>query len=195
MILLIIIIIVMNKNVGGILMYKLNTRDLTYIAFFAALTGMLSYVTIPLPLVPITLQTLAVMMAGSLLTPKQAGLSMFVFLSLGAIGIPVFAGGHAGIGMIVGPTGGYLVGFLIGAVVISLLRGKTNNKYQLIFANIIGGIFVVYLIGVPWLSFMTHMSLAKAFVVGGLYFIPSDLIKAVVASVIAIKLNRHIKIV
>jgi biotin transport system substrate-specific component len=172
---------------------KLEIRDMLYSALFAALIAVLGYVIIPLPFspVPITGQTLAVMLAGCVLTPLQAGLSVITFIFMGAVGIPVFSGGASGIGVIVGTKGGYLLGFLIGAIVISLIKGKTNSIPRMIFACIIGGILIVYILGVPWLSYVTGMEISKAITVGALLFIPGDLLKAVAAGFIAKKINAH----
>ncbi|MCJ7691021.1 MAG: biotin transporter BioY [Clostridiaceae bacterium] len=170
---------------------KLQIRDTLYAALFASLIAVLGYLIIPLPFspVPITGQTLAVMLAGCVLTPLQAGLSVITFIFMGAIGIPVFAGGTAGIGVIFGTKGGYLLGFLIASIVISLIRGKSNSIPRMIFASIIGGIIIVYVLGVPWLSYITGMGINKAFTVGALPFLLGDLIKAIAAGFIAKKIN------
>lgn len=154
-----------------------------YAAIFAALIAVLGYIIIPLPFspVPITGQTLAVMLAGCVLTPLQAGLSVITFIFMGAIGIPVFSGATAGIGVILGTKGGYLLGFLIGSIVISLIRSKSNSIARMIFACILGGIIIVYVLGVSWLSHVTGMGIYKAITVGALPFIPGDLFKAIVA--------------
>lgn len=173
---------------------KLDIRDMLYAALFAALTGVLGYLVIPLPFspVPITGQTLAVMLAGCVLTPLQAGLSMITFLLLGAVGVPVFSGGRAGLGVIAGPSGGYLVGFLIGAIVISVVKGKGDSFVRLILASVVGGIMVVYLIGVPWLAGMTGMGISKAITAGALPFITGDLFKAFAAGLIGKKINYQL---
>ncbi|MBC2582444.1 biotin transporter BioY [Clostridium sp. DJ247] len=171
---------------------KLKTKDMVYSALFATLTAVLSYVTIPLPFspIPITGQSLAVMLAGCVLTPIQAGLSMLTFLFMGAIGLPVFSGGRAGIGVIVGKSGGYLVGYLVGAVIISILTSKNKSGKIMFAACLLGGIIVVHFLGVAWLSFVTGMGMWKTFMVGSVPFLPGDLIKSVAAVVIAIRLNK-----
>ncbi len=170
---------------------KLHIRDMLNSAIFASLIAVLGYLIIPLPFspIPITGQTLAVMLAGCVLTPLQAGLSVITFIFMGAIGIPVFAGGTAGIGVIFGTKGGYLLGFLIASIVISLIRGKSNSIPRMIFACIIGGIIIVNVLGVTWLSHITGMEINKAFTAGALPFLPGDLIKAIVAGFIAKKIN------
>ena len=171
-------------------------KDMIYSSIFATIIRVLAYVIIPLPFrpVPLTGQTLGVMLAGLLLGPIQAFLSVFIFILLGAIGIPVFSGGNAGIGILLGTKGGYILGFLVGAVIISLLSRKTNNLWKLGASAIFGGIIVVYLLGVPWLNYVTGMGLNKAIAVGALPFIPGDLLKVVVATLLAKRLNPHLNI-
>jgi biotin transport system substrate-specific component len=170
---------------------KIQLIDMIYAALFAVLISILGYLIIPLPFspVPLTGQTLAVMLAGSVLSPLQAGLSLITFIFMGIIGLPVFSGGASGIGVIVGSNGGYLIGFLVGAIIISLIKNKSNSIPLLIVANILGGIIIVYISGVLWLSFITKMGIYKAFTLGALPFIPGDIIKAIIATFIAKRIN------
>ncbi|HDK7162552.1 TPA: biotin transporter BioY [Clostridium botulinum] len=169
---------------------KLEVRDMIYSALFATIIGVSSYITIPLP---ITAQSLAVMLAGCVLTPIQVVLSMITFLLMGVIGIPVFSGGRAGIGIIVGKTGGYLIGFLIGAIIISILVRKNKSLFNMLIACFVGGIVVVHILGSAWLGQVTSIGIKKAFLLGSAPFIPGDLIKAVVAVLIGRKLSKQIK--
>lgn len=172
--------------------YKLSIRDIAYSSLFAALTAVLGYVSIPLPFspVPITGQTLAVMLAGCVLTPVQAGFSMLTFLLMGAVGLPVFSKGTSGIGVIVGPTGGYLIGFLVGAIVISLIVRRSKDIKVVLLGSFIGGIIVVNLLGFPWLGYTTGMGITKA-AKGTLLYLPGDILKAILAAMIGTKINRQ----
>ncbi len=174
-----------------------NKSELTgfiYSALFAALIAVLGLVSIPIPIspVPITGQSLAIMLAGTILTPRQAGYSVLTFLLLGAVGVPVFAGMTGGIGIIVGPRGGYLIGYLVGAIVIALLKGNNHTIWRLALANVTGGIVVVYLLGVLWLSYVTGMGLEKAVMVGALPYIPGDLFKAFIATIVAASIAKRL---
>ena len=169
---------------------KINTQDLSYAAFFAALTSILSYISIPIGPVPITGQSLAVILAGITLTTKQAALAMGGFILLGLIGLPVFAGGSAGFGVLFGPTGGYIVGYFFGAITISLLK-KKDNYPRLILAVIIGGFVVLHFLGVIWLSYITETGLKEAFSMGTLPFIAGDIVKMILAVIIGVKINKH----
>lgn len=168
----------------------MRPKEIILPALLAALTGVLSYVSIPVPFspVPVTGQSLGVMLAGVLLTPRQAGLSMLAFLLLGIAGAPVFAGGTAGFGILVGPTGGYLVGFLLGAVTIALLRGK-NQVPRLIAALLVGGLIVVYIPGILWLSHVTGIGVKAAFLGGALPYLPGDILKSAVTIAAAARLK------
>ena len=179
----------MNMNTNS----KVN--ELSLIAMFAALVSVMGYVSIPIPFspVPFTGQTLAVMLAGYILTPGQAGLSMLVFILMGAIGIPVFSGGAAGVAEMVGKRGGYLLGFVLGAMAISFMRKHLKGFFWGLAANITGGMLVVYTFGVLWLNHLTNMGLSKAVVLGAAMFIPTDLLKAVIAAVIGERLNNYLR--
>lgn len=174
---------------------KLKAKDIVYSALFATLTAVLAYITIPLPFspIPITGQSLAVMLAGCVLTPIQAGLSMLTFLFMGIIGLPVFSGGRAGIGVIVGKSGGYLIGYLVGAVIISILVRKSKSKITMFLACLFGGIIVVHILGASWLGYVTGMGIGKAIMVGSVPFLPGDLIKAVAAVAIGVRLNKELR--
>lgn len=174
---------------------KLKAKDIVYSALFATLTAVLAYITIPLPFspIPITGQSLAVMLAGCVLTPIQAGLSMLTFLFMGIIGLPVFSGGRAGIGVIAGKSGGYLIGYLVGAVIISVLVRKSKSKITMFLACLFGGIIVVHILGASWLGYVTGMGIGKAIMVGSVPFLPGDLIKAVAAVAIGVRLNKDLR--
>lgn len=174
---------------------KLKVKDIVYSALFATLTAVLGYITVPLPFspIPITGQSLAVMLAGCVLTPIQAGLSMLTFLFMGIIGLPVFSGGRAGIGVIVGKSGGYLTGYLVGAVIISILVRKSKSKITMFLACLFGGIIVVHVLGAAWLGYVTGMGIGKAIMVGSVPFLPGDLIKAAAAVAIGVRLNKELR--
>ncbi|CAH2214359.1 biotin transporter BioY [Tepidibacter aestuarii] len=173
---------------------KLKINDIVYASLFAALTSVLGYITIPLPFspVPITGQTLGVMLAGCILNPIQAFLSMLTFVLLGVAGAPVFSGGRAGFNIIAGPSGGYIIGFIIGAVVISYLKGKNPTTLKMTLATIFGGIIVIYIIGGLWLNHVTQMGLYKAVIAGAIPFIPGDLLKIFIAVSIGKRVSKAI---
>lgn len=169
-------------------MKKLSVRDMVVVALFAALTTVLSLISIPLPFspVPITGQTLGVMLAGALLGAKLGALSQIIYILLGAVGVPVFSGGQAGLSALVGPTGGYLFGFILGAYMIGkLLERRPRPSLPYLVATIAaGGMLGIYLVGVPWLAFVTGMTPSRALALGMVPFIPGDILKVILSTVI-----------
>ena len=162
-------------------------------SLFAGLTAALSYVAIPLPVspVPVTGQTLGIMLAGLVLGPWWGAVSAGVYLAIGALGFPVFAGGRAGLGVLAGPTGGYLLGFVAGAWVTGLAASSRKpNLWTRVGAAILGGVGVVHLAGSLWLAEVTHRSLGQAFAIGSAPYIPGDLLKALASAAVAGRLRR-----
>jgi biotin transport system substrate-specific component len=167
-----------------------RVKKLVYAALFAALTAVSAPLTIGLPYVPITLQTFFVMLSGAVLGPYFGALSMAVYLLLGFIGLPVFAGFHSGLGVLAGYTGGYLIGFLLCPIAIGLIV-RMRKKPGLLWYGMAmaAGTLVIYAFGVAQLSIVTHMPLDKAALVGALPFVPGDILKIIVASIVAWKLK------
>jgi biotin transport system substrate-specific component len=166
-----------------------------YAAMFGAATAVGAYLIIPFPLVPITLQTLFLNLACAILGGYLAGLSQVVYLLLGIIGLPVFAGGKAGIGVLFGPTGGYLIGFVVAAFVIGkLIELREKPGFVWMALSMVVGLVVIYLLGIVQLSFVAKLSFAKAVSVGVLPFLIGDAIKIAAASLIALKLRDRITI-
>lgn len=175
-------------------MNKLSTRDMILAGMFAALIGVMGYVSIPIPIspVPISGQTLIIMLIGLLLTPKQAFYSVAAWILVGVVGAPVFSGGRAGISVLASPSGGYILGFLVGAVVISLIKGKDANVVKMSIAAIVGGIGVVYAFGVPIMAMLLSMDMATALKAGALPFLIGDFIKVFVAVSLALPLRKSL---
>ncbi|MCX5496883.1 biotin transporter BioY [Kaistia dalseonensis] len=172
-----------------------STRDIVYIALFAALMAAVNLVPAIqvgfLP-VPITAQTLGVMLAGCLIGAKRGGLAILLFVLLVALGLPLLAGGHGGLGVFFGPTAGFIISWPFAAFVtgwLTELNWKRMNAVWFFIFSVIGGIGVVYLIGIPWLAFVAKLSLFDA-AKGSLIFVPGDLVKAIVAAVIAETVRR-----
>ncbi|MFN6992380.1 MAG: biotin transporter BioY [Fervidobacterium sp.] len=162
---------------------KEKITNLTLVALFAVLTAVGAQIAIPMGSVPITLQMFFVFLAGFVLKPIDALLSMIVYVTLGAIGIPVFANFSAGIQHLVGPTAGYLWAFTLSAFIISLLK-----KINPFMAGLIG-LSVVYLLG--WLVLGMHIgNFSKAFFVGVVPFIALDLVKMILSLIVSEKLIK-----
>ena len=153
-------------------------------SLFVALITVGSYIVIPLPFspVPIALQSGFVILAGLLLTGRWAVGSVAVYLLLGALGLPLFAGGTGGLGHLLGPTGGYLLGYLPAVMVTSLIAG--DSLLRRVLAGTTGSL-VVYCVGVPWLALVQGLTPAQAVSFGMLPFLPGDALKVIAAALLA----------
>jgi biotin transport system substrate-specific component len=168
-------------------------RQKVYAAMFGALTAVGAYISIPLQPVPITLQDFFTFLAATLLGGYTGALSQVIYILLGIIGLPVFAGGKAGIGVLLGPTGGYLLGYIIGAFVIGKIvqMRKEPGWAWIIMASLIG-LLIIYTVGAIQLSLVAKLSLAKTLLVGVVPFIPGDLCKLLLATVVYLKLSKYL---
>lgn len=173
---------------------RFDSRDIARVAVFAAIIVVLGLVgPIPVPgLVPITAQTLGVMLAGAVLGWRRGLFAVLVVIVLVAIGLPVLSGGRGGLGVFVGPTAGYLIGWLAGAAVTGLIAhsgGRPLKWWRVALGCVVGGILVIYLFGVPVQSFVTGIPLGET-VIASLAFLPGDAIKAALATVLTLALQR-----
>jgi biotin transport system substrate-specific component len=163
---------------------RLEARDILSVALFSALTAVGAFVRIPLPfsLVPVTLQTLFTYMAGALLGGYLGALSQLIYILLGISGLPIFAGGNASLSVLVGPTGGYLVGFIAASFVIGkMTEAKNNNSFLWLLTCMIVGTTVIYTLGVLQLMNWLKISLNSAVIVGVTPFVAGDVVKILVA--------------
>jgi len=172
---------------------KLSTRDLLITALFTALTAVGGIMSIPLGPIPITLQTFFVILSGLILGAKLGALSQITYVVLGLVGLPIFSGGYGGLGAIVRPSFGFLIGYIVAAYVIGKLTEKDKSLSKIIYSVILGS-FVIYIIGVPYFYFIFTNYLGKsinfysALKFACIPFIPGDIIKAVIAITLAKKL-------
>jgi biotin transport system substrate-specific component len=182
-----------NRGAPAMATTKRTARDLSQIAIFAALIAALGVpgaITVGSTGVPITLQSLGVMLAGGVLGARKGALSVVVFLVLTTAGLPLLAGGRGGIGIWTGPTAGYLIGFVAAAIVIGLLTARILPGYPLwqgILVNLFGGALVIYLFGVTWLGLRIGFGSALTSVFA---YLPGDVLKAVVAALVVKQVHR-----
>ncbi|WP_370273724.1 biotin transporter BioY [Methanosarcina sp. MSH10X1] len=164
---------------------------MVFASLFAALTAAGAYIQVPVPFspVPVTLQVFFVLLAGSMLKSKWGGLSMIVYTLLGIAGLPVFAGGSSGMGVLLGPTGGYVIGFILAAYIIGKLSEKVENTGRPGFfinaLNMSAGVLVIYACGFTQLMFMAEVGPGTALAFGVIPFLPGEIIKTAVAAYIA----------
>lgn len=168
-------------------------RMMIITALFAAIIGVLAQLTIPLPLVPITGQTLAIGLAATILGSRFGTISVLLYLFIGAAGVPVFAEFSGGISKLVGPTGGYLVGFVPAAFIIGWVLEKTSFTFRNAMIGNTIGMLVTLVFGTVWLKLALEMSWTAAFTSGFAPFIVVGVMKAALASWIGILVRNRLE--
>lgn len=174
--------------------------DIVYIGLGAAFIAICSWIAIPLTTtpVPVTLQTFAVFAIAGILGLKRGTLAVLVYILLGAIGLPVFAGFTSGLGVVLGNTGGYIIGFLFSAAIVGLAKKLFGNKNYIIGISMVVGLLICYLFGTFWfmqvyaqksgtISFFTAFSWCVV------PFIIPDIVKIVLAIDIVDRVSKYVK--
>jgi biotin transport system substrate-specific component len=169
-------------------------RRVALVGLFCALTAVGAQIQFPLPFspVPIVLSNFVALLAGLVLGPRRGATSQLVYVLLGAVGVPVFAGFRGGPQILVGPTGGYLVGFVLAAAITGAL-GERPAGFSRAAAAAAAGAVVIYITGVPWLALTVGIPLQRAVVLGVAPFLPGDAVKVVVAGMLAPALVRAVR--
>lgn len=171
---------------------KLTMKEQLYVALFAGIIAILAQFTIPLALIPLTLQTFAIGLAVTILGTRAGTWSIILYLLMGLIGLPVFAGGASGFGVLFGPTGGYLTGFVFTGLITGFILEKTNYTYWMAFvANTVGAL-VTLLFGTVWLQLSAGMDFSAALASGFVPFIIPGVIKAFAAAYMGILIRRRL---
>ena len=160
---------------------RISTRDLVYVAVFTALMAICAWIAIPTS-VPFTLQTLGVFLAVGLLGGRRGTLAVLVYLLLGAVGAPMFSGFTGGIGALVGTTGGYILGFLLSALLMWALEAALGRELWVFALSMVLGLIVCYAFGTAWFMVQMGCTLSYALGVCVVPFIPFDLLKVVISS-------------
>jgi biotin transport system substrate-specific component len=160
-------------------------RWLVLASLMAALTAVGAYIHVPIGPVPIVLSTLFVLLSGLLLGSRWGFVSMALYLLVGAIGIPVFAGGKGGLAHFFGPTGGYLLGYVLASWITGFISERLRGLLIFEILAVLTGSLMIYGLGVPWLKLVTQMSWPKTFMLGMVPFLIGDAVKASVAILLA----------
>ena len=169
---------------------KAALLDLVFVALFAAVMTVCAQIQIPFGEVPFTLQTLGVFIAASLLGWKRGTLSVIVYVLLGLAGVPVFAG----IGVLFGPTGGYIIGFIFTALIVGLMTEKLGKKLWVEIVSMILGLAVCYAFGTVWFMFQMKMGLVESLLLCVVPYLIADALKIAFASVLVNRLDKVIKL-
>ena len=169
------------------------TLHLVMAALFAALTAVCSQIQIPLPMVPINLALFAVHLAGALLGAKWGALSITAYALLGVVGAPVFAGFSSGPAVLFGKTGGYILGYILCALLVGLLSRRIGfNAKGLVIAMVVG-VAACYIFGTIWFMAITGMNLQLSLTYYVLPFLPGDAVKIALATFLALRLRKPLQ--
>lgn len=162
----------------------MKVRRLTLTALFSVLLIASAWISIPLPFspVPLTLQSFVVLLLPVVVKPRLAIHATLLYLLLGVLGLPVFANYRAGLDVLVGPTGGYLMGFLVAQAFIGYAKGS-------LFVRLCGAQALIYLCGVSWLAYVLQLSLLSAVLLGLAPYLITDVIKVIAVLTLAPRLK------
>lgn len=173
---------------------KLSTKDMALVAMFTSLTAIGAFISIPLGPVPITLQSLFVILSGLILGPKLGALSQIVYILLGLIGAPIFSGFTGGPQSVMAPSFGFIIGFVFAAYAVGkIAHSEDNLSPKNIWIGSLVGSVVIYLFGLPYMYYMLNIVMMKGLSflnimkIGCFMFLPGDFIKLIISSTVAIK--------
>ena len=174
---------------------KSNTKQMALVGLMAALICILGPIslTIPISPVPISLGSMAVYFAVSVLGMRRGTVSVIIYVLLGFAGLPVFSGFSGGAGKLFGPTGGYIIGFLFMAFICGFFVDRFSDKVLFLFPGMLLGTACCYLFGTAWLSYQASLTFAEALAAGVIPFLPGDLVKLVLALSIGLQLRRRLQ--
>lgn len=187
------------ENVGAeVTKSKITTKELVFTALMAVIIAVCSWISIPTT-VPFTLQTFGVFMAVGLLGGKKGTISVLVYILLGAVGVPVFAGFSSGIGVLFGTTGGYIVGFLLSGLVYWAMTAAFGEKLPIMIIAMVIGLLVCYAFGTAWFMIVYAKNTAPIGLLTALGwcvfpFIIPDCIKIALAIVLTKQLKKYVKL-
>ena len=168
---------------------KSFTYKMTIIGLMAAVICVLGPLSIPVGLVPVSFTNLAIFFTIYILGTKKAIVSILLYILIGLVGTPVFSGFSGGLAKILGPTGGYIIGFVFMTFISGIFIDKFINKWYLCVLGMISGTAVCYAFGTIWLSYQADMTLPAAIGIGVIPFIPGDIIKIIIAAIMG-PMNR-----
>ena len=173
----------------------LSVRDMTKLSLCVAFCCVTAYISFPLPFTPgmVTALTIALGVTAFVSTPKQTFVALAVYVLLGSIGLPVFVGGTAGFGRLVGPTGGFILAWLVVYPLVSALKGSTPNLRRYALVDILVGIPLTYAGGMISMMLVMDITLGEAVLMAALPYIPGDIIKCMIAAFLGVKVNTALQ--
>jgi biotin transport system substrate-specific component len=176
---------------------KTTTSDIAFISLSVALMAICSWISIPLT-VPVTLQTFAIFTAAGLLGLKRGTLAVLVYILLGAAGLPVFSGFKGGFGILIGNTGGYIIGFIFSAIAVGLFTKLFGKKIPVLVLSMTAGLLICYLFGTAWFMYVYAKNTGAVGLSAVLYwcvipFIIPDTVKIILAVIVVNRISKYIK--
>jgi biotin transport system substrate-specific component len=173
---------------------KLNTKELTLMGLMTAIICILGPLSIPIPfsVVPISFTMLAIYFTVFVLGWKKGTICYLLYLLIGLVGVPVFANFSGGLGSLVGPTGGYLIGFIFLTLISGFFIDKFKGKLYMYVLGMVLGLFVTYTLGTAWLAGQMGLSFQKALFAGVIPYLPADAAKIVIALMVGPVLRKNL---
>ena len=168
--------------------------DTVLTAAFAAFIAVCSIISIPVGAVPVTLQTFAVFFAAAMLGAKRGTLSVLVYALLGAVGLPVFSGMTGGFGVIAGPTGGYIIGFIPAAVIVGAAADRYDRRALPLAVSMALGSAVCYAVGTVWFMLLMKRGIGETLLVCVVPFLIPDAVKIALAVLLSNRLSRVVRL-
>ena len=173
---------------------KINTKEITLIGLMTAIMCVLGPLSIPIPfsVVPISFTNLAIYFTVFILGWKKGTISYLIYLFMGLVGVPVFSGFSAGPGKLVGPTGGYLIGFILLAIICGAFIEKFPGKVYMYVIGMVLGLTITYTLGTTWLAFQMGLSFKEGLFMGVIPYLPGDALKIVAATIVGPILRKNL---
>lgn len=173
------------KNAG-------NTKNITFIALMTALICVLGPLSVPIGPVPVSLQNFAIYLVLYIVGAKRGTIAFLIYLLIGLVGLPVFAGFSGGPQKIAGPTGGYLVGFIFMTIIAGMIIDRAYKKRIVCIAGMFFATCIPYFLGTLWLSYSTKMSFSAAFAAGVVPFVAVDILKMVIVAIVGPEIKKRL---
>ena len=171
---------------------KMSVKTIAVIGVLTAVTCILAPLSIPIGDVPISLTNLVIYFGLYILGTRRETVSYIVYLLIGLVGVPVFSGFTAGVGKLAGPTGGYLVGFILMALIVGFFVDHFPGKVALHIVGMVLGLAICYIFGTVWLAGQLNMTFVAGLGVGVIPYLPGDAVKIIFTALIGPKLRREI---
>lgn len=173
---------------------KINTKEITLIGLMTSIMCILGPLSIPIPfsVVPISFTNLAIYFTVFLLGWKKGTISYLIYLLIGLVGVPVFSNFGAGPGKLAGPTGGYLIGFILLTIISGLFIEKFQGKIYMYVIGLVVGLIVTYALGTAWLAYQLNLTFVKGLFAGVIPYIPGDIVKIIIAIIVGPILRKNV---